>query len=195
MQTFNFADKTQQSFYLALEHPVPLLPNVRIQHNPLEADGVSNINAGFSFAGATFVDATQVRNQVDLTSTDYVLYYEILDNDLISIDFGINGKYIDGLVAVEEVAADGMSAAQDVSQWLPMLYTSAAVGLPLTGLQVFANGRQISRQRRDAIVRLIAQHGQRFDATRLDVLLSDAHGLWPKLWADVVFVNLVGEVG
>lgn len=144
MQTFNFEDKTQQSFYLALEHPVPLLPNIRIQHNPLKANGVSDISAGFSFAGVNFFDATQVRNQVDLTSTDYVLYYEILDNDLISIDFGVNGKYIDGLVAVEQVAADGVSAEQDVSQWLPMVYTSAAVGLPLTGLQVFANGSFLS---------------------------------------------------
>ncbi|WP_445767627.1 TIGR04219 family outer membrane beta-barrel protein [Rheinheimera sp.] len=144
MQTFNFADKTQQSFYLALEHPVPLLPNVRIQHNPLESEGLSNISAGFNFAGETFTADTQVRNQVDLTSTDYVLYYEILDNDLISIDFGINGKYIDGYVAVAETSANGLDAGQDVSQWLPMLYTSAAVGLPLTGVTVFANGSFLS---------------------------------------------------
>lgn len=144
LQMFNFTDKTQQSYYLALEHPVPLLPNIRIQHNPLESDGISNISAGFSFAGETFAVDAQVRNQVDLTSTDYILYYEILDNDLISIDFGINGKYIDGFVAVAETSANGLAAEQDASQWIPMLYTSAAIGLPLTGLQVFANGSFVS---------------------------------------------------
>lgn len=144
LQAFNFNDKTQQSFYLAFEHPVPLLPNIRLQHNPLEANGVSTINAGFSLAGQVFADDVQVNNAVDLTSTDYVLYYEILDNGLVSVDLGVNGKYIDGQVSVTEVAANGAAAVQDTSTWIPMLYTSAAVGLPFTGLQLFANGSYIS---------------------------------------------------
>ncbi len=144
LQTFGFNDKTQTSYYAALEHPLPLLPNIRLQHNRLAAAGITDINAGFSFAGETFTVDTRVRNQADLTNTDYVLYYELFDNSLLSLDLGINGKYIKGDVAVAETAANGISVRQSVSQIIPMLYTSATVGLPLTGLEVFAQGSLVS---------------------------------------------------
>lgn len=144
LQTFNFADDTQASYFIALEHPVPLLPNIRIQRNELEASGTSTINAGFSLGGQVFITDTEVRNRVDLSNTDYVLYYEILDNDLISIDLGINGKHIKGDVLVEETSGNGDAAYQSASQWVPMLYSAVSVGLPLTGLEVFAQGSYIS---------------------------------------------------
>lgn len=143
-QDFNFKDKTQTSYYLALEHPLPLLPNMRLQHNKLTSAGITDISAGFTLAGETFAADTEVRNQVDLTNTDYVLYYELFDNSLLSLDLGINAKYIQGEVQVAETAADGMSAVQSVSQFVPMLYTSAAIGLPLTGLKLFARGSIVS---------------------------------------------------
>ena len=144
LQTFNFGDDTQASYFIALEHPVPLLPNIRIQRNELETSGISSINAGFSLGGQTFIVDTEVRNQVDLSNTDYVLYYEILDNDLVSIDLGINGKHIKGHVLVEETAAAGNQAYQSASQLVPMVFGAASVGLPLTGLEVFAQGSYIS---------------------------------------------------
>jgi len=33
---------------------------------------------------------------------------------------------------------------QNVSQWIPMLYTSATIGLPLTGFELFAEGSFVS---------------------------------------------------
>lgn len=143
-QSFNFTDKTQTSYYVALEHPLPLVPNIRLQHNQLESAGITGLTADLSFAGESFTVDTEVRNQVDLTNTDYVLYYEILDNDLVSLDFGVNGKHINGTVAVAETAANGMAVSQRVSQIIPMAYASAMVGLPLTGLDVFAQGSLIS---------------------------------------------------
>lgn len=143
MQQFKFDDKTQTSFYVALEHPIPLLPNIRLQHNKLEASGVTTLDANFSFADSGFLAGSQVNNQVDLTNTDYVLYYEILDNDLVSLDFGVNGKYIKGSVGVSQTAGN-LAGVQNVSQIIPMLYTSANVGLPLTGLDLFAQGSFVS---------------------------------------------------
>jgi len=144
LQEFNFNDESQLSYYVALEHPVPLLPNLRLQHNPLESDGVTTINADFTFAGETFNAQAELNNQIDLTSTDYVLYYEVLDNDLISLDLGLNAKHIDGSVAVAESVNADRIAMQNVSQWIPMLYTSATIGLPLTGFELFAEGSFVS---------------------------------------------------
>ena len=144
LQEFNFNNESQLSYYVALEHPVPLLPNLRMQHNPLESDGVTTINTDFTFAGETFSAETELSNQIDLTSTDYVLYYEVLDNDLISLDLGLNAKHIDGSVAVAEIENANRLAVQNASQWIPMLYTSATIGLPLTGLELFAEGSFVS---------------------------------------------------
>lgn len=143
-QDFNFKDKTQTSYHLALEHPLPLVPNIRLQHNKLTSTGITDISAGFTLAGETFATATEVANQIDLSNTDYVLYYELFDNSLFSLDLGINGKHIKGDVLVAETAADGISASQSISQLVPMLYTSAALGLPLTGLELFARGSIVS---------------------------------------------------
>lgn len=143
-QSFNFKDKTQASYYVALEHPLPFLPNVRLQHNKLTSAGITDIDAGFTLGGETFAVATEVRNQLDLSNTDYVLYYELFDNSLLSLDLGINAKYIKGDVLVAETAVDGVSARQNISLVVPMLYTSAVVGLPFTGLEVFVRASAVS---------------------------------------------------
>lgn len=144
LQNFNFNDDTQTSFYLAVEHPVPLLPNIRVQHNRLEADGSTNITSAFSFGGQTYVGNALVNNRVDLSNTDYVLYYEILDNELVSLDVGVNAKHFRGNVVVAGDAAGSPQASQDVSELVPMFYSSASVSLPLTGLDLFAQGSLVS---------------------------------------------------
>ncbi|MDX3773146.1 TIGR04219 family outer membrane beta-barrel protein [Chromatiaceae bacterium AAb-1] len=140
LQQFGFDDKSQASFYVALEHPIPLLPNIRIQHNKLESQGVTTLNSTFTFDDQVFAADTTVANRVDLSNTDYVLYYEILDNSLVSLDFGINAKHVKGSVDVAEQGVNGLSASHSASQFVPMIYTSAIVGLPFTGLDVFAQG-------------------------------------------------------
>jgi len=144
LQDFNFADKTQSSFYLAFEHPVPLVPNIRIQRNELTSSGATQLDVNFSFAGEQFAQGSQINNHIDLTSTDYVLYYEVLDNDLISIDLGVSAKHLDGTVAINDQGASDVMATEDISTLVPMLYSSVHIGLPLTGLDLFAQGSFVS---------------------------------------------------
>lgn len=144
LQEFSFGDETQTSFYAALEHPLPLLPNIRLRHNQLSADGLTSLTTDFSFAGEDFSAGTELRNEVDLTNTDYVLYYEILDNDLVSLDLGINAKHIDGNLALGTSTDVSAVALQNISVVIPMLYSAVKIGLPLTGLDVFAQGAYVS---------------------------------------------------
>lgn len=139
-QAFNFEPSTQGSFYMALEHPIPLLPNIRLQYNDLKSNGNTNIDQQFDFSGQSFTVNSTVFNELDLSSTDVVLYYELLDNSVVSLDFGVNAKLVEGRAFVREVAAQGRSAEEEVSQWLPMIFASTKIGIPLTGLDVFANG-------------------------------------------------------
>jgi outer membrane protein len=140
---FNFGSKTQGAYFITLEHPIPVLPNVRLAHNQLEASGITVLDGQFSFAGQDYSVNTTVANQVALTNTDIVLYYELLDNSVVALDFGVNSKLINGSAAVQEQTQNGLQAEESVSQWLPMLYLSSKIGLPLTGLDVFAQGSYV----------------------------------------------------
>src|SRR5690606_5225169 len=119
------------------------IPNVRIQHTPLDANGMTTLGSDLRLSNQTFQSGASVNNQVNLTSTDYILYYELLDNGLISLDLGLNAKYIKGSVYMSDNTT-GIAAGQNASEVVPTVYAAATIGLPLTGLEVFASGSYIS---------------------------------------------------
>lgn len=140
-QDFNFDDKNQSSFYIKVEHPVPLLPNIKIQRNTLSSDGSTTLNRTFIFDSQTFAIGSTVAQDVDLSNIDATFYYEILDNDLVSLDLGVTAKYIDGDISV---ATQGQSAIQDLSAVIPMGYAYGSFGLLGTATKIFAEVNYVS---------------------------------------------------
>jgi outer membrane protein len=143
---FNFADETTSNFYIALEHPLPLVPNLKLSRTNMDNSGTVQLTENFTFGGEIFATTSNVTTTNELTSTDFILYYELFDNDLISFDFGINAKYIDGVLVVRETADTSADAGgrQEFSGIVPMLYSRLALGLPLTGWSVYAEGSYLS---------------------------------------------------
>ncbi|WP_371186801.1 TIGR04219 family outer membrane beta-barrel protein [Thalassotalea maritima] len=128
MQTeYDFESEKQNRLYIEVEHPVPLIPNVKIAHSEL-------MTAGFEFGFDAMLIDGELNGEVDVTYTDYTLYYELFDNGLFSFDFGLTAKDFGG----DFVTSNGDSL--NVDTYIPMLYLSAEVALPLTGLDVFAEG-------------------------------------------------------
>ncbi|EWH06596.1 hypothetical protein AT00_11640 [Pseudoalteromonas lipolytica SCSIO 04301] len=145
LQSFNFEDETFTSYYAALEHPVPLVPNIKLKYTELELNGstILDDDRSFSFGGSDYVVGTQVGTVSDLSHVDYILYYEIFDNDLVSIDLGVNAKQFDGDIVVTGTSQDGgpnTTERVDFSGFVPLVYGRAEVGLPFTGLSVFFEG-------------------------------------------------------
>ena len=138
---FNFEDEAKTNFYVALEHPLPLLPNVKVQKTEMDTNGDVTLGTTFIFGGATSLDATA---NVQLTATDIILYYELFDNDLISFDFGINAKYIEGEFLVTDKIDPSQTGREDFSGPIPMLYSRLAVGLPFTGFGAYVEGSYLS---------------------------------------------------
>jgi|TARA_B110000438_G_scaffold302856_1_gene362004 outer membrane protein len=142
---FNLADQTQNSFFIAFEHPVPLIPNIRIASTTLETEGSTTLNTEFEFDGQTFSENTNVNADFNISYVDYTLYYELFDNDLISFDFGLTGRDFDGDVTVSAQASQGSTSGRvSVTEIVPMLYARTNVGLPLTGLNLYAQGNFLS---------------------------------------------------
>lgn len=75
-----------------------------------------------------------VASEIELTQSDAVLYYELLDN-VVSLDLGIAARWIDGEI---EVASESAVAQAEFEGVLPLLYARGRVDLPLTGLWVGA---------------------------------------------------------
>ena len=143
LQSFKFDDETFTSYYAALEHPVPLIPNIKLKYTELELNGDTTLDETFSFGGSDYVVGTQVGTVSDLSHVDYILYYEIFDNDLVSIDLGVNAKQFDGEIVVTGTSQEGgqnTTERVDFSGFVPLVYGRAEVGLPLTGLSVFFEG-------------------------------------------------------
>ncbi len=139
-QTYNYESKSQGSLWVAFEHPIPLVPNIKIRENRLEGKGTQN-GSDFDFNGVGFRPnnpgdeySTSVIN--DLSNTDFVLYYEILDNDLVALDLGAAYKQMHGSLRVQDSAKP---SEVDLDSGIVMVYASAEVGVPGLGLYAFAD--------------------------------------------------------
>lgn len=109
--------------YMAIEHPIPLLPNLRLQMNALEHSGQTSVQ-GIAFDSKT-----------ELGSVDVIAYYELLDN-WISFDLGLGVRRFDGQGSL--LIGNAQAYKRDVDTYTPNLYADASFELPLTGLSVGA---------------------------------------------------------
>ena len=139
----NFDDETNSALYIALEHPIPLVPNVKINHTTLDNSGTTTLQSSFTFDGNLYTSNSTLDTDIDLSTTDVILYYEIFDNDLISFDLGLNAKYVDGSFYVLDSASNTEGAA-DFSGVIPMVYSKVQLGLPFTGFAAYAEGSYLS---------------------------------------------------
>lgn len=125
------------SVWAALEHPVPIIPNLKLAYTPLSFEGSGTVN--FTFEGFNFNE--DVDTTVELNQLDAILYYELLDDGL-NLDIGVNFKVLDALFEVAGQTS-GQTEQLEFSAPIPMLYVNASVDLPLTGLSIGVEGSAV----------------------------------------------------
>jgi len=137
-QDFTLDKETKVSFFVALEHPIPLLPNVRIRGNNLDTSGRERITTQFEINGRQFDVNQDVDVDFNIQNTDLTLYYELFDNDVVSFDLGLTAKYLDGDITVSGDSG-GATTTEKVSfsGVVPLVYGALEVGIPATGLSLF----------------------------------------------------------
>jgi outer membrane protein len=137
-QDLNYDDGGFLEISASLEHPIPIIPNIRISHIDLDesADGaISGTFEGVNFTG-------DVESNLDLTNTSVTLYYEVLDN-FVSLDIGLETKIFDGRLYIKDKTTGDVSDTK-IDDPIPMLYAGVSADLPLTGLSVGADVSAIS---------------------------------------------------
>lgn len=135
-----FEDEANNILFVALEHPVPFLPNIKLVSTELKTDARATLDTEITFDDVTFSQNVDVQSDVDLSHNDVTLYYEILDN-WVSLDLGLTARVFDGEI---RIASATESAQETVDATIPLLYGKAQFDLPLTGLSVGANLNYLS---------------------------------------------------
>ncbi len=105
---------------VAVEHPVPLLPNAKIKYVNLDSNSEQNTLANAS--------------EIELNNIDYILYYELLDT-IVHADVGAGLTQLDGTVQNLSNAAFNQ---YDLDEYSPLLYATVGVKLPFTGMSAKA---------------------------------------------------------
>lgn len=161
-------DHKNKYYYIAIEHPIPVLPNIRLEHTDINSKQTATITTTFVIDGKTYTKGDEVSSEFDLTHTDATLYYELLDN-WINFDLGLTARKFDGFVyAKAKTATDGKKV--NVDKTLPMLYGKVQFDLPFTGLSAGVEGNYVSYQG-DKVTDYSAKVSYLFDSV-LDVGLE-----------------------
>jgi len=138
-----YDDGSLGHYYISLEHPVPLLPNVRISKTDIDEDANGRLTNTVVYGDIIFQADEDVSSKVQLDQTDITLYYSLLDN-VVNLDLGLNAKYIDSKARITGAVSGTQNA--DISGWVPMAYAGVGADLPLTGLSISADGAYVKYQ-------------------------------------------------
>jgi len=126
-------NKNTSSYVWAfVKHPVPVLPNLRLEYVNINANG----KASGEWSGLGIPSGLNSDSTVNMKQYDIIPYYNILDNTFwITLDVGLDAKiiYLD-----YEIAQKGIFSGykyKSVIQ-IPLGYLRTRVQIPTTGLAV-----------------------------------------------------------
>ncbi|WP_295022778.1 TIGR04219 family outer membrane beta-barrel protein [Sulfurimonas sp.] len=127
----NEKDSTQPYVWMLIKHPIPILPNLRLEYTSVKDDGAAtgkfkDFNIGVATTTLSY----------DIKQYDIIPYYNILDNTAwITLDLGVDIKILD---ASYRAAPSGAFTGYSDSAMLavPLLYARARVQIPSTNIGI-----------------------------------------------------------
>jgi outer membrane protein len=135
----NMDSDSNANFTAYFEHPVPLLPNVRVNYTSISQSGSGKIGP----EGFDDIINADVNSDLDLDQLDATFYYEVLDN-WVNLDLGLTARKFDGELIVRDQTNTANVSKTTVDAVVPMGYLAARFDLPFTGVSVGADGNFVS---------------------------------------------------
>jgi len=148
---FNLKKEQQIDYFIAVEHPFPFVPNVRISRNKLDTNSKITLTQQLSFGSEVFPIGENVNANFNVSYIDYTLYYELFENGLFSFDLGLSARDFNGDVTVNETTRISYGTCNDpnpspdspcvdggetligkikTNKIEPMLYVATKISLP-----------------------------------------------------------------
>ncbi len=134
-------DKENRGYLWAeLRHPIPFLPNFRVEYVDLKLSGHSS--QGFIWDEAAF--AGDAYSETTLTQLDMILFYNVLSLPWVDFDLGVDVKYMDFEFDAEGEGRDldnpgvraEVSMRENETQYIPFIYSKARFNIPATNFGV-----------------------------------------------------------
>ena len=142
-------DKENRGYVWAeLRHPVPFLPNMRIEYVDLKLSGTSS--QAFAWEDAVFEG--DAFSQTTLTQLDMILFYNVLSFPWIDLDLGADVKYIEfdfeakgeGRDADNPAVSEYLTEEEDETAYIPFLYSRARFHVPATNFGIEGDVRYVT---------------------------------------------------
>ncbi|MCK9472877.1 TIGR04219 family outer membrane beta-barrel protein [Sulfurimonas sp.] len=133
-------DSTEAYVWMLIKHPVPILPNLRLEYVSLEDSGVASGQfKDFNIGTGNFTTLSY-----DMKQYDIIPYYNILDNTAwITLDLGLDIKIIDASYTAAP-SAPFAGYSDSVTFAIPLLYARARVEIPSTDIGLEADIKYIT---------------------------------------------------
>jgi outer membrane protein len=189
LSTFDQEPEYNNVFFATLEHPVPVLPNVKLAYTTLESYGTNGV---YIYPGFSPIEISN--GLIDLSHTDITGYYKVLDN-IIELDIGLTVRVFDGSFELRSPLLSSNSGRSEIQSELALLYAKTAVNLPL-GFQLEAelnagdDGKQsgtdysVLAKYRSPIGLGLAAGYRSFNA---DLESKSTNNLFSKIYTDVTY--------
>jgi len=118
----NGNSSTEAYMWMFIKHPVPMLPNLRLEYVTLSDSGVTTgkVNGATVSSNPTTLDMTQI---------DFIPYYNLLDNTgWLTLDLGLDFKIISTDAEVKGVYSGSETGV------IPLLYVRTRAEIPATNV-------------------------------------------------------------
>lgn len=136
----NLDSETNNVLFVTFEHPLPVLPNIRIMKTDLDLSGDDG-SANYTFLGEQYSGATS--SQLDLSHTDFTLYWGVpLPIPYVDVNFGLTARQFDGVVSVKEKSSN-TEEKEDLNFTMPMGYLNVDIESPF-GIYAYADVHALS---------------------------------------------------
>jgi len=128
--TLGFSTTGDIFFKLYIEHPLPLVPNIKFAYHTLDYEG-ENLVSSLSWGEVVGFTGT-INSQFTLNYTDITLYYELLDN-WIELDGGLTFRSLKGEMAMNSrLSSDRLLYSEPIA----MLYGKVRLFIPSTDISL-----------------------------------------------------------
>lgn len=141
-------EKTAPYLYIMVQHPLAIIPNLRLEYVGTKSSGTSvdveSLSTTFPF-NTMNTTVTGVESELLLEQYDAILFYSLLDRyNGVALDLGADIKYLISSYTVDAAGYEEINLDEGTGSIIPMLYVRGRADLPLQGIGVEADGKFIT---------------------------------------------------
>jgi len=127
-------DETKPWAKFKLEHPIPIIPNIKLAYMPMKFDGSGVLTRDINWGGQTYPVNADFNLSVKLDRVDTTLYYNLpfiktVTAGKLDIEFGLNVRTImfDGKLSGTTTGGQRVTEGKSITLPIPMGHLAAEI--------------------------------------------------------------------